>query len=463
MATDKGEQIAADGSAQDRNKITEQLQSLKAQLAALKRAVEGKRAEHLQTAEEHRRLVGEIETDLDWLASKEAEVKSRPLLRTSVEDVEAKIADHQQLDESVRFHLSKASAAKERAEREGGAVLPGGVLEVLSQASALLHSMPAELEERRQYLQTNKELRTRYDSLVERLNNWVEEAQLKLRPLDAAGVDFANVESDLEEHKRYFGGETKLRDLLDQIHETANKIWASLDQHDQDKVSHEQEFFNQLVKNSLNSAHSRRAALEESAGRWRAFRAAHTKASAAATTVSEAAAAASKEKPSSLAAVKGTIGRVDTALRQAATRRASDVDPYNDLAKEILSKADVINRRSVSDEQAGLNNHLREATEVLKARKESLASLALQWDDLEQKSRGFTTALASVQHKVAAVDTTFRSLQQMKEIKSTLKVSRATRTNHPRVYIKYIQLDAVNLFVIPHNPQIHGLLSFLRN
>lgn len=40
MASDKGEQIGAEGSVTDRNTITEQISSLKSQLSSLRRAVE---------------------------------------------------------------------------------------------------------------------------------------------------------------------------------------------------------------------------------------------------------------------------------------------------------------------------------------------------------------------------------------------------------------------------------------
>ncbi len=81
--------------------------------------------------------------------------------------------------------------------------------------------------------------------------------QVKLRPVSdsasASGpsggaVDFEGLDTELDEHRRYFSQETRLRDLLGQIHDTAAKIWPSLDANDQEKVGHEQEFFNQLVK-----------------------------------------------------------------------------------------------------------------------------------------------------------------------------------------------------------------------
>lgn len=94
-ATDKGEQIAAEGSAADRNTITEQLQSLKQQLTALRRAVERQRQQHEATAAEHVKLAAELDSILEWLHSHEAEVKSRPLLNIDVASVEKEQEKHE--------------------------------------------------------------------------------------------------------------------------------------------------------------------------------------------------------------------------------------------------------------------------------------------------------------------------------------------------------------------------------
>jgi hypothetical protein len=264
-----------------------------------------------------------------------------------------------------------------------------------------------------------------YDSLVERLNNWVEEAQLKLRPYES-GVDFANLENDLKEHKTYFSEETKLRDLLDKIHDKANKIWASLNQDDQDKLAHEQEFFNQLVKNTLNSAHIRQAELEENLKKWKALREAHKRATEAAA----GAAPRNRERPTTLAGVKSAITRVDAAIRRAQPFRA-ELDAYNDLVREIGPKADVINRTRLAEEGKVLNASLKKGVEDLRAQKEELASLALAWEDFEGKARGFSSAVSTIHQKLADVDAIFRSLPQMKETKGKLKVCQALiRSNH---------------------------------
>lgn len=76
-ANDKGQQIAADGTTQERNAITEQLQSLKQSLNNLRRTVEKQRQEHENTAAEHRKLAAELEEILDWLHANEGTVRSR--------------------------------------------------------------------------------------------------------------------------------------------------------------------------------------------------------------------------------------------------------------------------------------------------------------------------------------------------------------------------------------------------
>ena len=187
--------------------------------------------------------------------------------------------------------------------------IPSNVFEMLSTASALVQAMPRDLEDRKQYLENNKNYRLQYDSLVERLNNWVEEAQLKLRPLES-GVDYENLLTDLEEHKKYFSEETKLRDLLHSIHDTANKIWASLGSTDQDKINHEQEFLTQLVKNTLNSAHSKQGEFEENIKTWQAY--SYTVEKVKALIVESR---FDRETPSSLANVKTSIQKVDNHIK----------------------------------------------------------------------------------------------------------------------------------------------------
>lgn len=197
-ATDKGQQIAEDGSVADRNNVTEQLSSLKQQLQSLRRAVEVQREQHELAAAEHKRLADEFADILDWLENKEKEVKTRPLLERPAESVEAEIEKHKLLCESVNEYLDRIRTLKESVKHEEG--MPGSLKEMLSEGVSLLSSLPREMEERGNYLDINLQMRLEYGLLTDKFHSWVREAEIRLQS-DKNGLDFENIVSDLEEHK----------------------------------------------------------------------------------------------------------------------------------------------------------------------------------------------------------------------------------------------------------------------
>lgn len=95
LATDKGERIAEEGSAFDRNNITQQLQSLKHQLITLRKAVEKERQKLEATAAEHIKLAADLEQVLDWIRENETLIKSRPLLEIHIDSVKTDLKEHE--------------------------------------------------------------------------------------------------------------------------------------------------------------------------------------------------------------------------------------------------------------------------------------------------------------------------------------------------------------------------------
>lgn len=197
-ASDKGQLIASEGSAADRNSVTEQLQSLKNQLLGLRRAVDAARDQLEQAAAKHKHLAVQLSAALAWLHEHEAQVKSRPLLARDPGSVEQELAHHQELSAGVHAHLDEVRAVLDAAHPEDS--LPGPLRERLSEASMLLNTLPAELSERAAYLQSNAKLRREHTALKDKLHAWVREAKSRLDK-DRDGVDFRNVVSDLEMHK----------------------------------------------------------------------------------------------------------------------------------------------------------------------------------------------------------------------------------------------------------------------
>lgn len=94
LATDKGEQIAADGSTNDRNSITDMLGSLKQQLQQLKRSAERQREIHEKSLAAFGKLAQELDDVLDSLNNLESDVKGRPLLKREPESVDEEVEKH---------------------------------------------------------------------------------------------------------------------------------------------------------------------------------------------------------------------------------------------------------------------------------------------------------------------------------------------------------------------------------
>lgn len=94
LATDKGQQIATEGSVTDRNNVTETLTSLKQQLQQLRKAIERQREIHEESLAAYGKLVRELDEILDSLSGLESDIKGRPLLKREPESVDEEIKKH---------------------------------------------------------------------------------------------------------------------------------------------------------------------------------------------------------------------------------------------------------------------------------------------------------------------------------------------------------------------------------
>lgn len=268
-ANDKGQQIASEGNAADQNAITEQLQSLKQQLKNLRKLVETQRQKHELTLAEHKKLAAELTTVLDWLHSNEGTVKSRPLLDRDPDSVERECQKHKRLSKDVAKHLDQIRTINDQTQYEVG--LPGSLIEMISEGRSLMATLPSELEQREKYLTSSKQYRLDYMALVSKFNDWVHEAEIRLQN-GQHGVDYGNIDADLEEHKVFFGNETVIRDLVTkQIQGAADSIWPSLNSVEQEELARELQHYSQVMKNTLNSAKSQRSQLELDADAWKAY------------------------------------------------------------------------------------------------------------------------------------------------------------------------------------------------
>lgn len=196
-AQDKGEQIAAEGLVSDRNTIAEQLTSLKHQLNALRRAVEQRRGAHENAAAEYKRLAGQLDELLDKMREKETTARCRPLLMLPAESVEHERTQHKVLTADVKALLASIESLFSAVPKDS--IVPAALQERMSEAACLRDTLPTELAARETYLEEQLGLRSQYDSVLRRLNGWVDEARLRLRP-PSNGVDFEHIGKELEEH-----------------------------------------------------------------------------------------------------------------------------------------------------------------------------------------------------------------------------------------------------------------------
>ena len=289
-AHDKGEQIAAEGSVSDRNTITEQLTSLKQQLSSLRRAVEKRRGEHENAAAQYKRLATELDSLLDKLHELEGTIRCRPVLHLLAESVEIERAAHKSLASEATALMKSAETLFSAVPQES--VIPSTLQERMSEAAFLRDTLPAELAARASYLDEQFALRSQYDVLVRRLNIWLDEAKLQLRP-SSTGVDFDRVDKELEEHvvslcfclfflticctscsfinffrfifctQAYFSSSASPFDLLENIRTTADQIWQSVDMSQQEVLMAEVNSLSEWLKNCLGAATDRQEQLEK--------------------------------------------------------------------------------------------------------------------------------------------------------------------------------------------------------
>nr|XP_050869210.1 muscle-specific protein 300 kDa [Vespula vulgaris] len=414
-ATDKGQQIAAEGSAVDRNIITEQLQTLKQQLQGLRRAVETQREQHELAAAEHRRLAEELADILDWIESKEKEVKSRPLLERDPLSVEEEINKHKILCDSINEYLDKIRTLKDSVRHEEG--MPGSLKEMLSEAMSLLTSLPREMQERGNYIESNLQMRLNYGQLAEKLHHWVKEAKIRLES-DKDGLDFENILSDLEEHKIYFSTESSIRELVSQqIQQAADKIWPSLNSSEQEELSAEQQQHTQLLKNTLNTARSQRARMEQGAETWRDYSQTleRVRAVIARTRFTD-------EPVTTLAGLQFNIQKITHALNDIQNQQF-ELDLLNERGREVLHLANPRNKKKIEDQLSEITTEWKELVSGLEGRRDALEALSRHWEELETRYSHVETRLNAIEEKSKLIDTVVRSKQHLQDISKALNES----------------------------------------
>ena len=125
------------------------------------------------------------------------------------------------------------------------------------------------------------------------------------------------------------------------------------------------------------------------------------------------------ESPGSFAGVKTSIQKVDGQIKQVQNKK-TEVDQFISESKKIEARCDTINRHKISEASLALQQEWKTLLASLKEHKENLATLALQWEDFEQKYKSFEAQLAVYHQQYSNIETSFSSVRQMAEARKVL-------------------------------------------
>ncbi|KAL5279677.1 hypothetical protein ACFFRR_003964 [Megaselia abdita] len=366
-ASDKGQQIASEGTSADQNSINDQLQSLKNQLQNLRKTVEAQRQKHQLQLEHHKKLADDLTDLLDKLHDNEGLVKTRPLLDRDPESVEREIQKHHELADDVNINLKKLE--KMITESQNDITMPDSLLEMFSEGRSLLATLPKELADREDYLVKNRDSRLDYMKQISMFNEWMHEAEIRMQN-GQHGIDYHNLSKDLDEHKSFFNNDGPIKNLVNkEIQGAADRIWPSLSGFEQDELSRELQNLQQQLRNILSSAKNHQGDLEKEAENWKIY-------------------------THDVEKVKSSID-----LRKLPVESVSNLAGLH-YAIQTVSHA-ILNVEQIKPELD--------------------SNLADNWDQLEDKLHALEKALERLEDKFRHVDSVVRSRRHLEETKNVIQ------------------------------------------
>lgn len=260
-ANDKGMQIASEGTVEDRNNIIEQLQTLKQQLQTLKQTVENLRQQHEKAANLYKNFEIDVTKTINALHEKEATIKILPILDVNAESVEQELRKHDILASDIHKLLVKLQTVLDGIPKDEK--LPSSVAEIVSIGRSLLKSLPKEVDERKKYLDSNKNYRLSFIQLVADFNNWVDSVENEFVN-DNDDIDFENINAIMEKHVSCVDNKLPdVKQLLEKINESAKNILPSLNNINKEELLRDLQKFTATFKDIAARAEQSKANLQK--------------------------------------------------------------------------------------------------------------------------------------------------------------------------------------------------------
>lgn len=216
----------------------------------------------------------------------------------------------------------------------------------------------------------------------------------------------------------YFSAESSIRELVSQqIQQAGDKIWPSLNSAEQEELSLSQQQHTQLLKNTLNTAKSYRAHLEQGAESWRDYIQILERVKSVISRMRF-----TDEPVTTLAGLQFNIQKITHALNDIKNQQF-ELDLLNERGHEVLDIADVNNKNTITIQLDKLNSEWHDLVSGLDDRKNTLESLSKHWEDLESRWNNTDTKLNSIEERSKLIDNIVRSKQHILDTIKSLDVS----------------------------------------
>lgn len=268
-ANDKGMQIASEGTVEDRNNIIEQLQILKQQLQNLKQTVENLRQQNEKAANLYKNFEIDATKTINALLEKETAIKILPILDVISESVEQELRKHGLLANEIQKLLLKLEGVL--SEIENPESLPPSVVQIVSVGRSLLKSLPKEVAERKEYLDSNKDYRLNFIQLVSEFNHCVDAVESEFLN-DNDDIDFENFNVRMEKHVACIAEKLPaIEKLLEKINHSAKNIMPSLNNINKEELLRDLQNYATSFKDISERAEQSKLCLQKNHDIWMSY------------------------------------------------------------------------------------------------------------------------------------------------------------------------------------------------
>ncbi|CAL1291409.1 unnamed protein product [Larinioides sclopetarius] len=392
-ASDKGEQIAKEGTANDCNKIMEELQRLRSKLNELRKAVNKEKTQHENLIAEQKKYMHEMDNVLGELRSGLSVMQSQPLLKLPSKDVQKEIHKHKDLASDLKKWLNEASVLTNQIDAElQSESLPGSFMEQVEECNLFQQTLVLAMEEQLQYLKSAYEVRKEFEKISESLNTWLEGAE-KMLDVSSSGVDFQNIDSTYAELQKYFSDISTYENQLSEIQKLGSQIHSTLIDDQVSLLEAEIECLKQTLHKVVNSADKVITEVEINCILWKEYKELFEKVS------SLVKAPIPAEKPASISALNASIKKLSN-LSKEMQKNQTLINELNEKARSLNRKANMTSADMINQKLSNINSQWQDHLCSLESQISALTDILNQWEVYSEVDKNVQSSLLSCERRL---------------------------------------------------------------